>query len=74
MTKTTLTVIKADIGGFVGHSAIHPDLIVKAEEELQSSKDKGQIKDFRVLWVGDDMALVMTHDKAQSREETCFDA
>ncbi len=69
MTKTTLSVIKADIGGFVGHSAIHPDLIIKAEEELQSSKDKGQIKDFRVLWVGDDMALVMTHDKGEDCEE-----
>ncbi len=32
--KITLSVIKADIGGLVGHSAMHPDLQAKAVEEL----------------------------------------
>lgn len=32
--EVTLSVIKADIGGLVGHSQIHPDLIGRAQELL----------------------------------------
>ena len=30
--KVTLSVIKADIGGYVGYSESHPDIIIKAEK------------------------------------------
>ena len=30
----TLSVIKADVGGFVGHSGPHPDLPAEAREKL----------------------------------------
>ena len=29
--RITLSVIKADIGGYVGHSESHPDVLAKAE-------------------------------------------
>jgi fructose 1,6-bisphosphate aldolase/phosphatase len=32
--ELTLSVIKADIGGYVGHSSSHPDVIQKAKEKL----------------------------------------
>ena len=32
--KITVSVIKADVGGFVGHSSIHDDLIATAREHL----------------------------------------
>jgi fructose 1,6-bisphosphate aldolase/phosphatase len=31
--KVTLSVIKADVGGFVGHSGMHPELIEEAKPE-----------------------------------------
>ena len=67
--KLTISVIKADVGGYVGHSSVHPELLKKAEEELQKAKDQGQIMDFSVLRVGDDIQLVMTHTKGVDSSE-----
>lgn len=57
----TVSVIKADIGGFVGHSNIHPDLIATAEEQLGSARTNGRILDFHVTHCGDDLQLIITH-------------
>jgi fructose 1,6-bisphosphate aldolase/phosphatase len=57
----TISVIKADIGGYVGHSASHPAIIELAEKALERAKSKGVIHDFRVTNVGDDLDLIMTH-------------
>jgi len=59
--KITISVIKADVGGYVGHSSTHPKLIEACEEKLQSAKDKGLIIDYFVGRVGDDINLIMTH-------------
>ncbi len=67
--KVTLSVIKADIGGYVGHSGMHPRLIEVAEEELRKAKEAGVIIDFHVLRVGDDLQLIMTHDKGVENGE-----
>jgi fructose 1,6-bisphosphate aldolase/phosphatase len=58
--KTTISVIKADIGGYVGHSAMHPELVEKANEELKKVKGK-LLMDYHVAYVGDDLDLIMTH-------------
>ena len=61
-TKTiTLSVIKADIGGFVGHSAIHPALVDCANEKLTTAKTGGLLVDYHVSACGDDLQLIMTH-------------
>ena len=31
----TISVIKADIGGYVGHSSMHPDIVTTAREEME---------------------------------------
>ena len=67
--KVTLSVIKADIGGYVGHSSMHPRLMEVAEEELKKAQDSGTIIDFHVLRVGDDLQLIMTHTKGVDSEE-----
>jgi fructose 1,6-bisphosphate aldolase/phosphatase len=59
--KITLSVIKADVGGYVGHSASHPDILEVARQILQDEKNKGFIKDFHVTSCGDDLQLIMTH-------------
>jgi len=61
--KVTLSVIKADIGGYVGHSGMHPRLMEIAEEALRKAKDDGVLVDYVVMRVGDDLELLMTHEK-----------
>ncbi|NJE06856.1 fructose 1,6-bisphosphatase, partial [Thermococcus sp. M36] len=59
--KITISVIKADIGGWPGHSRVHPQLIEAAEEVLAKAKEEGTIIDFYVAYAGDDLQLIMTH-------------
>ncbi len=67
--KITLSVIKADIGGYVGHSAVHPEVLNRVKEVALEAKDNGIIKDVSVLTCGDDIALVMTHTKGLDSSE-----
>lgn len=67
--KTTFSIIKADVGSCVGHSIVHEKLIEIAKEELKEAKEKGIIKDFFVTNCGDDLELIMTHNKGEDNEE-----
>lgn len=58
MDKITISVIKADVGGFIGHAGVHPELLEKARESLAASD---LLVDYHVGHVGDDIALIMTH-------------
>ncbi|MEY4704522.1 MAG: Fructose,6-bisphosphatase, class [Nitrospirota bacterium] len=60
-SKITVSVIKADIGGWVGHSAIHPALIENANGKLAPAKTSGMLVDYHVSSCGDDLQLIMTH-------------
>ena len=67
--RTTLSLIKADVGGLVGHTNIHPDIIDTARERLYEAKENGVVRDYRVMRCGDDLELIMAHDSgAGSRE------
>jgi len=66
--KITLSVIKADIGGFVGHSSVHPELLKEAEKTLLE-KGSGLLEDFKATSVGDDINLVMTHRQGTDNEQ-----
>jgi len=63
--KVTLSVIKADIGGYVGHSTSHPEVLAKAEECLRAAKRDGLLIDYHVTNCGDDVQLIMTHQKGE---------
>jgi fructose 1,6-bisphosphate aldolase/phosphatase len=65
----TLSVIKADVGGYVGHSSTHPALMEKAQEMLNEAKSRGLLVDFHVTHVGDDLELIMTHGEGEGSEE-----
>lgn len=67
--RITLSVIKADIGGFVGHSSVHPEVLNRVREVALDGKDKGLIRDVSVISCGDDIALVMTHTKGLDATE-----
>jgi fructose 1,6-bisphosphate aldolase/phosphatase len=64
----TVSVIKADIGGFVGHSASHPDILETGREELEKAKQRGLLIDHHVSHCGDDMFLIMSHDRGEDDE------
>ncbi|MFC2056831.1 fructose-1,6-bisphosphate aldolase/phosphatase [Chloroflexota bacterium] len=67
--KVTLSVIKADVGGYVGHSESHPDLLAKADENMDKAKKKGSLIDYRVTKCGDDLQLIMTHQQGEDNEQ-----
>ena len=67
--KVTLSVIKADIGSIAGHHKVHPDTMLAASRVLAEAKKKGIIKSFYVTHVGDDLQLIMTHDKGVDNPE-----
>jgi fructose 1,6-bisphosphate aldolase/phosphatase len=66
--KLTLSVIKADIGGFVGHSDSHPAILESANESLKKAKADGMLIDYYVTKCGDDLQLIMTHNKGINNE------
>ncbi len=69
MVKTTISVIKADIGSLAGHHVTHPDTLAAASKVLVDAKKEGLIKDFYVTHVGDDLQLIMTHNKGEDNSD-----
>ncbi len=67
--RVTLSVIKADIGGWPGHSRVHPQLVETAEEVLSKAVEDGILIDFYVATCGDDLQLIMTHKKGVDSSE-----
>ncbi|MEM2722288.1 MAG: fructose-1,6-bisphosphate aldolase/phosphatase [Thermoplasmata archaeon] len=67
--KITLSLIKADVGGYPGHSSVHPSLKEKASEILEQAKKDGILIDYRVVGVGDDLQLIMTHKFGEDNEK-----
>lgn len=65
----TLSIIKADVGGFVGHSDVHPALREECVSCLEKAKKDGLIIDFCRGEVGDDIALIMTHNEGVESEK-----
>ncbi|MDI6799421.1 MAG: fructose-1,6-bisphosphate aldolase/phosphatase [Actinomycetota bacterium] len=67
--KITLSVIKADVGGYVGHSSVHDDLLGESAGELEKAKKSGLLIDVHCGHVGDDIALIMTHEHGIENEK-----
>lgn len=44
--KSTISVLKADIGSLAGHHMVHPDTIAVATKVLSEGKKQGIINDF----------------------------
>ena len=64
----TLSVIKADVGGFVGHSAMHPELLDAGRESLAQAVQSGLLIDAQAHSCGDDLFLIMSHDRGEDDE------
>ena len=68
-SKITVSAIKADIGGLVGHSGIHPDLLDSANENLEKARSAGDIIDYHATNCGDDLNLIITHTHGDDSEK-----
>jgi fructose 1,6-bisphosphate aldolase/phosphatase len=67
--KVTLSVFKADVGGFVGHTGVHEDVLRRARELIQKAVSKGLLLDAWVGAVGDDLEVVATHERGSEARE-----
>ena len=66
--EITLSTIKADTRGFVGHTEVHPDMVQVAKERVREAIDSGLVIDGHVNRVGDDLALILTHQHGSNSE------
>jgi fructose 1,6-bisphosphate aldolase/phosphatase len=69
MVETTISVIKADIGSLAGHVIVPDFLLELARKSLKEGVEKKIINDFHVSHAGDDLELIMTHNKGEGCEE-----
>lgn len=61
--RTTVSVIKADVGSLAGHVEVPKELLKICENSLSNALEQGTIRDFRVTSCGDDIDLIITHTK-----------
>src|SRR5512139_2779676 len=66
--KTTLSIIKADIGSIGGHIRPSEKLIAEVRNFV-SGKSKGLISDFFVSHTGDDIAILFSHSLGKGSEK-----
>lgn len=67
--KTTVSIIKADIGSVGGHAVTHQALKDKCNEMLSEAKESGLLTDFYITNCGDDIDMIMTHTNGEDNEE-----
>lgn len=66
--KTTISVIKADIGSIGGHIAPSQELIGAVREHVEA-RGKGLLIDSFISHTGDDVAILMSHERGTGDEE-----
>lgn len=67
--KTTISIIKADVGSLAGHSVVPKPLLDIAKTRLGEAQEAGLINSFYVFNAGDDLELLMTHSRGENDEE-----
>ncbi|OQD59687.1 fructose 1,6-bisphosphatase [Methanobrevibacter arboriphilus JCM 13429 = DSM 1125] len=75
--KTTISVIKADVGSISGHLVAHPALLETCDEVLGKALEDGLLEDYYITRCGDDIDMIMTHRNGEENEEvheTAFNA
>ena len=67
--KTTISLIKCDVGSLAGHHVVPKPLFKVAEKNLKEAASKGVINNFLVFNAGDDLELLMLHEKGEQNHE-----
>ena len=66
--KTTISILKCDVGSLAGHHIVPQPLFNIAEKNLENAKDAGLINSYHVFNAGDDLQLLMVHERGESNE------
>ncbi len=69
LKKTTISLIKCDVGSLAGHHVVPKPLFKVAEKNLKEAAEKGVINNFLVFNAGDDLELLMLHEKGEQNIE-----
>jgi len=67
--RTTISLIKCDVGSLAGHHIVPKPLFKVAEKNLKQAAEKGLINNFLVFNAGDDLELLMLHEKGEQNHK-----
>jgi len=68
-SKTTISLIKCDVGSLAGHHIVPEPLFNIARKNLKKAKEDGLVSSYHVFNVGDDLQLLMVHGRGESDPE-----
>jgi len=63
--KTTISVIKCDVGSLAGHHTVPRPLLKIGEKRLGEAQKEGLINSYSVFHAGDDLELLMVHNQGE---------
>jgi fructose 1,6-bisphosphate aldolase/phosphatase len=67
--KTTVSLIKCDVGSLAGHHVVPKPLLDLAEKALIAAEKADVINNFLVFNAGDDLELLMVHEKGEQNRD-----
>ena len=67
--KTTVSVIKCDVGSLVGHHTVPKPILDIGEKRLREAQENGLVNSHYVFHAGDDFELLMVHNKGENNPE-----
>lgn len=67
--KTTITIVKCDVGSLVGHHVVPRPILEIGEKRLKEARETGLINDYFVFHAGDDLELLMVHTRGEENPE-----
>lgn len=69
MSRTTISLIKCDVGSLAGHHVVPTPLFHIAEKNLRRAEQDGLINSYHIFNAGDDLQLLMVHEKSEANPE-----
>ena len=69
MPKVTISIIKCDVGSLAGHYIVPKPLFNVAEKNLKKAAEKNVINSYYIFNAGDDLELLMVHEKGEQNPE-----
>jgi len=67
--KTTISLIKCDVGSLAGHHIAPKPILEIGEKNLKKAKEKRLINSYYVFHAGDDLELLMVHQKGEDNRQ-----